>query len=165
MKFLKFFLLVLGLITITSAMGAELKVGWINIERIFREAGPAQKATKKLEKEFDKRQTDIQKIGKQMTDLQTQIDKEGMTMSEADRAQKERELANLNRDFQRMQREFREDLNTRRNEEFASIQERANKVIREIAESEKFDLILTDAIYASPRIDITDKVLKALSDK
>ncbi len=165
MKFLKFFLLVLGLITITSAMGAELKVGWINIERIFREAGPAQKATKKLEKEFDKRQTDIQKIGKQMTDLQTQIDKEGVTMSEADRAQKERELANLNRDFQRMQREFREDLNTRRNEEFASIQERANKVIREIAESEKFDLILTDAIYASPRIDITDKVLKALSDK
>jgi outer membrane protein len=83
-------------------------------------------------------------------------------LSEADRSRKERDLANLNRDFQRMQREFREDLNTRRNEEFASIQERANKTIKEIAESEKYDLILTDAIYAGPRIDITDKVLKAL---
>ena len=165
MKPFKVFVLVLGLLSLTPVFGADLKVGWINIERIFREAGPAQKATKKLEKEFDKRQAEIQKIGKQMSDLQTQLDKEGMTMSEADRSQKERELANLNRDFQRMQREFREDLNMRRNEEFASIQERANKVIREIAESEKYDLILTDVIYASPKIDITDKVLKALADK
>ncbi len=165
MKPFKVFVLVMGLLSLAPALAADIKVGWINIERIFREAGPAQKATKKLEKEFDKRQADIQKIGKQMSDLQTQLDKEGMTMSDADRAQKERELATLNRDFQRMQREFREDLNTRRNEEFASIQERANKAIREIAESEKYDLILTDAIYASPKIDITDKVLKALADK
>jgi len=165
MKSFKLFVLVMGLLALMPVMGADLKLGWINIERIFREAGPAQKATKKLEKEFDKRQGDIQKIGKQMSDLQTQLDKEGMTMTEADRARKERDLANLNRDFQRMQREFREDLNTRRNEEFASIQERANKVIREIAESEKYDLILTEAIYASPKIDITEKVLKALADK
>jgi len=165
MKSFKLFVLVMGLLALTPVMGADLKLGWINIERIFREAGPAQKATKKLEKEFDKRQGDIQKIGKQMSDLQAQLDKEGMTMTEGDRARKERDLANLNRDFQRMQREFREDLNTRRNEEFASIQERANKVIREIAESEKYDLILTEAIYASPKIDITEKVLKALADK
>ncbi len=165
MKPFKFIVLMMGLLALAPVMGADLKLGWINIERIFREAGPAQKATKKLEKEFDKRQGDIQKIGKQMSDLQSQLDKEGMTMTEADRARKERDLANLNRDFQRMQREFREDLNTRRNEEFASIQERANKVIREIAESEKYDLILTEAIYASPKIDITEKVLKALADK
>jgi len=86
-------------------------------------------------------------------------------MSEADRTRKERDLANLNRDFQRMQREFREDLNSRRNEELASIQERANKVIKEMAEAEKYDLIVSDAIYASPKIDITERVLKALADK
>lgn len=165
MKSLKIILLVCGLLGLSTVFAADPKIGWINIERIFREAGPAQKATKKLEKEFDKRQSDIQKLGKDMADRQSDLDKNGMTMSESDRARKERELANMNRDFQRMQREFREDLNTRRNEEFASIQERANKVIREIAESEKYDLILSDAIYASPRIDITDKVLKALSDK
>ena len=86
-------------------------------------------------------------------------------MSETERRNKERDLANLNRDFQRMQREFREDLNLRRNEELAAVQERANKAIIAIAESEKFDLILQEAVYASPRIDITDKVLKALADK
>lgn len=165
MKMTRWILLLMGLLTVWPAVAGELKVGWINIERIFREAGPAQKATKKLEKEFDKRQTDIQKVGKQLSDMQSELDKEGMSMSDADRAAKERALANLNREYQRMQREFREDLNMRRNEEFASIQERANQVIHEIAESEKYDLILTDAIYAGPRIDITDKVLKALADK
>ncbi|NDU85333.1 MAG: OmpH family outer membrane protein [Ferrovum sp.] len=162
-KTAKYFSLLTALVWMTStAVATELKVGWINIERIFREAAPAQMATKKLEKEFDKRQVDLQKVGKQMQEEQADLDKNGMTLSEADRSRKERDLANLNRDFQRMQREFREDLNTRRNEEFASIQERANKTIKEIAESEKYDLILTDAIYAGPRIDITDKVLKAL---
>ncbi len=165
MKMTRWIVLQIGLFTVWPAMAGDLKVGWINIERIFREAGPAQKATKKLEKEFDKRQADIQKVGKQLSDMQSELDKEGMSMNDADRAAKERALANLNREYQRMQREFREDLNMRRNEEFASIQERANQVIREIAESEKYDLILTDAIYAGPRIDITDKVLKALADK
>lgn len=145
-----------------SAMATELKVGWINIERIFREAAPAQQATKQLEREFDKRQVDLQKMGKQIQQQQTELDKNGVTMSESERSRKERDLANTNRDFQRMQREFREDLNTRRNEEFASIQERANKAIHEIAESEKYDLILTDAIYAGPRIDITDRIIKVL---
>ncbi|MDA8415908.1 MAG: OmpH family outer membrane protein [Betaproteobacteria bacterium] len=145
-----------------NAMATELKIGWINIERIFREAAPAQQATRKLEKEFDKRQVDLQKMSKQIQEQQSELDKNGMTMSESERAHKERDIATLNRDFQRMQREFREDLNTRRNEEFASIQERANKAIREIAESEKYDLILTDAIYAGPRIDITERILKML---
>ena len=148
----------------TSVMATELKVGWINIERIFREAAPAQAATKKLEKEFDKRQAELQKMGKQIQDQQAELDKNGMTMGEGERAHKERDLANLNRDFQRMQREFREDLNTRRNEEFASIQERANKAIKEIATTENYDLILTDAIYAGPRIDITDRILKILDE-
>jgi outer membrane protein len=98
--------------------------------------------------------------------LQTVLDKDGATMAEAERRNKERDLANQSRDLQRMQREFREDLNLRRNEELAGIQERANKVIQQIAEAEKFDLILQDpVVYASQRIDITDKVIKALADK
>ncbi len=145
-----------------QVFAVELKVGFVNTERIFREAGPAQKAQKKLEKEFAVRDGELQKMGKQVRDLQAQVEKESVTMSEADKRNKERDLANLNRDFQRQTREFREDLNMRKNEELATVQERANKVIKEIAESEKFDLIVQDAVFASTKIDITDKVLKAL---
>jgi outer membrane protein len=165
MKILRILSSLILILALTPAFGGDLKLGWINIERIFREAGPAQKAAKKLEKEFAQRDSDLQKLAKQTRDLQAQLDKEGMTMTEADRAKKERDLANMTRDYQRLQREFREDLNIRRNEELASVQERANKVIKEIAESEKYDLIVSDAVYANPRIDITDKVLKALADK
>lgn len=149
----------------TSSFAVDLKIGFVNTERIFREAGPSQKAQKKLEKEFASRDQELQKMAKQARDLQQSLEKEAVTMSEADKAKKERELASLNRDFQRMQREFREDLNLRKNEELAQVQERANKVIKEIADTEKYDLIVQDAVFASPKIDITDKVLKALTDK
>jgi len=143
----------------------ELKVGFVSTERVFREAAPAVKALKKIEKEFANRDQEIQKLVKQARDMQTLLEKEGMTMSESDRRDKEQDLARMNRDLQRMQREFREDLNLRKNEELATVLERANKVIQQIAESEKFDLILQEAVYRSPRIDITEKVLKALADK
>ena len=148
-----------------QAGAAEFKIGFVNTERVFREAAPAVKAQKKLEKEFAARDQELQKMTKQAKDLQTYLEKEGVTISDAERRNKERDLANLNRDFQRLQREFREDLNLRRNEELAQVQERANKVIQSIAEAEKFDLILQEAVYASPRIDITDKVLKSLTEK
>jgi outer membrane protein len=144
---------------------SDIKIGFVNTERIFREAGPAQRAQKKLEKEFAQRDADLQKMARQARDLQASLEKDGPTMSESEKSKRERELAGLNRDFQRMQREFREDLNQRRNEELASVQDRANKVIKEIADGEKFDLIVQDAVFASPKIDITDKVLKALADK
>jgi outer membrane protein len=144
---------------------ADLKIGFVQTERIFREAAPAQKSQRKLEKEFADRDASLQKLAKQTQDLQNQLTKDGATMSESERSRKERDLASMNRDFQRLQREFREDLNTRRNEELAAVQERANKVIKELAESEKYDLILQDAIYAGPKIDITERVLKALADK
>lgn len=150
------------LLTFAQGALAETKIGFVNTDRIFRDASPAVKAQKKLEKEFGPRDQELQKMAKQLRDLQTKLEKEGMTMSEADRRNKERDLANLSREFQRTQREFREDLNIRRNEELAQLQEKANKVIQNIAESDKFDLILQDAVYSSPRIDITDKVLKAL---
>jgi outer membrane protein len=147
-------------------IAADYKIGFVNTERLFREATPAKRAQAKIEKEFATRDAEIQKLVKQVRDLQTSLDKDGPTMAESERRNKERDLANQSRDLQRMQREFREDLNLRRNEELSGIQERANKVIQQIAESEKFDLILQDpVVYASQRIDITDKVIKALADK
>jgi outer membrane protein len=152
--------------SLAFAQGTDFKVGFVNTERLFREATPAKRAQQKLEKEFAGRDADIQKLSKDVRDLQAQLEKEGITMAEADRRNKERDLANMTRDLQRLQREFREDLNLRRNEELAAVQERANKVIQQIAEAEKFDLILQDpVVFASPRIDITDKVIKALADK
>jgi outer membrane protein len=105
------------------------------------------------------------RLEKQGRDLEAMLAKEGVTLPEAERAARDRQLGQLTRDFQRLQREFREDLNLRRNEELVTLQERANKVINEIAEKEKFDLIVQEAVFASARIDITDKVLKALGDK
>jgi outer membrane protein len=149
-----------------AAVAADYKIGFVNTERLFREAAPAKRAQAKLEKEFATRDQELGKMARQVRELQAQLDKDGATMTEADRRNKERDLANLSRDMQRAQREFREDLNLRRNEELASVQERANKVIQGIAESEKFDLILQDpVVYASQRIDITEKVIKALADK
>jgi outer membrane protein len=148
------------------AQAADYKLGFVNTERLFRDAAPAKRAQLKLEREFAARDAEVQKLSKQVQALQTSLEKDGATMAEAERRNKERDLANLSRDFQRSQREFREDLNLRKNEELASLQERANKVIQAIAEAEKFDLILQDPIvYASQRIDITDKVIKALADK
>jgi outer membrane protein len=150
----------------TVAQTGEYKIGFVNTERLFRDAAPAKRAQQKIEKEFAVRNGELQKLSKQVRDLQALLEKDGVTMAEAERRNRERDLANLSRDLQRSEREFREDLNLRRNEELASVQERANKVIQQIAESEKFDLIIQDpVVYASPKIDITDKVIKALADK
>jgi outer membrane protein len=143
---------------------AETRIGFVNTERIFRDAPAAVKAQKKIEKEFEKRDQDLQKLAKQLQGMQESIDKESVTLSDSDRRAKEREFSDLNRDFQRKQREFREDLNQRRNEELAVVLERANKTIKQIAEAEKYDIILQEAVYASPRIDITEKVIKALGE-
>jgi outer membrane protein len=142
---------------------AELKIGFIDAERINRESAPAEVASKRLEKEFAPRAQDLQRREAQIKTLQGQIEKESMTMSESDRRAKEQELARYTLDFQRLQREYREDLNLRRNQELQSLFERANRVIKQIAEAEKFDLIVQEAVYRSPRIDITERVLKALA--
>ena len=165
MKQARLILMAAALMVAPLSQAADLKIGFVQTERIFREAAPALKSQRKLEKEFAERDGNLQKLAKQTADLQNQLAKDGPTMTEADRSRKERDLAAMNRDFQRLQREFREDLNTRRNEELAAVQERANKVIKELAEAEKYDLILQDVIYAGPKIDITERVLKALADK
>ena len=148
-----------------SASAAEFKIGFVNTEKVFRDAAPAVKAQKKIEQEFAKRDQEMQKTAEQIRKLQEALEKNTVTMSEADRRNKEREFGELNKDFQRKQREFREDLNQRRNEELAAVLERANRTIKAIAEAEKYDIIFQEAVYASPRIDITDKVIKALEDK
>ena len=151
---------------LATAQAADYKIGFVNTERLFRDAAPAKRAQQKLEKEFAARDAEIQKLAKQVRDLQALLEKDGITMADAERRNREHDLANLSRDLTRSQREFREDLNLRRNEEFASVQDRANKVIQQIAEAEKFDLIIQDpVVYASQKIDITEKVIKALADK
>lgn len=158
----RFFIVLLALALPFAAHASELKIGYVNTEKVFRDSQLAVKAQKKLEKEFQVREQNIQKQVKQARDLQAYLEKEGMTLSEADRVKKQKDLANLSRDIQHDQRSFREDLNQRKNEEFAGVQERARKVIMEIAEKEKFDLILENVVYASPKADITDRVLKSL---
>ena len=143
----------------------EMKIGFVNTERVFREAAPAKRAQQKLEREFSARNAELGKIEKQGRDLQTELERENVTMPESARREKERQLADISRTFQRIQREIREDLNLRRNEELASVQERATRVINQIAEQEKFDLVIQEAVFASGRIDITEKVIKALADK
>jgi outer membrane protein len=147
-----------------AAGAADLKIGFIDAERINRESAPAERASKQLEKEFAPRAQELQRREAQIKALQGQLEKEAVTMSESDRRAKEQELTRVSLDFQRMQREYREDLNLRRNQELSALFERANRVIRQIAEAEKFDLILQEAVYRSPRLDITERVLKALAE-
>jgi outer membrane protein len=148
-----------------AAAQAENKLGFVNTERILREAAPAVRAQKKIEAEFSKRDQEMARLADQLKRMQDELEKQGVTMAESQRRTKEREFGELNRDFQRRQREFREDLNQRRNEELAQVVEQANRVIRQIAEQEKYDIIFQDAVYANPRIDITERVIKALDGK
>ncbi|HEV2611269.1 MAG TPA: OmpH family outer membrane protein [Noviherbaspirillum sp.] len=141
----------------------ESRIGFVNTERIFREAAPAKTAQAKIEQEFSKRDKDLQEMAARLKTMSDRLDKDASILSESDRVKRQRELADLDKDFQRKQREFREDLNQRRNEELAIVLERTNKVIKQIAETEKYDIVFQEAVYASPRIDITDKVLKALN--
>ena len=161
----KLIFVAMSLLVGSTAVAAEFKIGFVNTERVFRDAAPAVRAQKKIEQEFAKRDQDMQKMAEQIRKLQESLEKNTVTMTESDRRNKEREFGELSKDFQRKQREFREDLNQRRNEELAAVLERANRTIKAIAESEKYDIIFQEAVYASPRIDITDKVIKALEDK
>ena len=147
-----------------AAASDTLKVGYVNTQRIFRDAPTAVKAAKKIETEFSKRDQELQRVAKQLQTMQEGLEKNAVTMSENERRSKEKEFGDLSREFQRRQREFREDLNLRQNEENAAVIERANRAINQIADSEKYDLILQDVVWVSPRLDITERVIKALSD-
>ncbi len=156
-------LLTLLLLMAGAVHAADLKVGFVDAERVNRESAPADEASKRLEKEFQPRVQEIQRREAAIKATQAQFEKDALTMSENDRRSREQEMSRQIVDLQRLQREFQEDLNLRRNQELGGLLERANKIIRQIAEAEKYDLILQEAVYRSPRIDITDRVLKALA--
>jgi len=146
------------------AGAADIKIGFVDVERIRRESAPAERASKQLEKEFAPRAQELQRREAQVKSLQGQLEKDVMTMSEGERRSKEQELSRLSLDLQRLQREYREDLNMRRNQELGTLFERADRVIKQIADAENFDLILQEAVFRSPRIDITERVIKALAE-
>ncbi len=156
-------LFVAGLFVVSGVQAQDMKVGVVNTERIFREATPYKAAQSKIEQEFSKRQKDLEAMATRVKSMADRLDKDAAVLSESDRNKRQRELVEADKDFQRTQREFKEDLNQRRNEEMANVIDRTNRVIKQIAETEKYDLVLQEAVYISPRVDITDKVLKALS--
>jgi len=156
---------IFAFVALPFTASAENRIGFVNTERILRDAAPAVRAQKKIEAEFSKRDQEMARVAAQLKHMQDELEKNAITLSESARRSKEREFADLSREFQRKQREFREDLNQRRNEELAQVVEQANRVIRQIAEQEKYDIIFQDAVYANPRIDITDRVIKTLEGR
>lgn len=148
----------------TNVSGQELKIGFVNTDRVFKEAAPALRSQKKLQDEFAPRDQEIKAVNAQATEVKAKLEKDGLTMAESEKRALESELARLSREIQRLQREFREELNLRKQEELKVILRIANEEIDKIAAEEKYDLILQEAVYRSDRLDITDKVIKALED-
>jgi len=146
------------------AFSQELKVGVVNSDRILRDSAPARAAMQKLEAEFSTRDKELQDMGARLKTAAERFEKDGPVMSESDRIRRQRELAEMDREFQRKTREFREDFNQRRHEELQGLLERTNRIIRQIAEQEKYDLIVQEAVYFNPRIDMTERVLRALNN-
>ena len=141
----------------------EFKIGIVNIDRIFREANSAKAAQAKLEQEFGKREKEVADLGAQLKTLADKFDREAPTLAESQRTVRQKQLVEQDRDFQRKRREFQEDLNARKNEELQQVIERANRIVKTVAEAEKYDLVLQEAVYANPKHDITDKVIRALN--
>lgn len=155
----------LCLFAFAASHAQEVKVGFVNSERIMRDSGPAKSATAKLEAEFSKREKELRDMQNRLKAMSDKLEKDMPVLAESDRIKRQRELADYGQDFQSKNRRYREDLMQRRNEEFAAVLDRINKVINNIAQTEKYDLIVQDAVYFSPKVDITDKVLRALGGK
>ena len=152
----------LGSLTLT-AYAADFKAGFVNTDRIFREATSAKAAQTKLEQEFSKRERELTAAGKALKSASESFERDAPTLSESQRIAKQRALVEQDREFQRKSREFQEDLIARKNEELARVLEQANRVVQQVAEAEKYDVILQEAVYVNPKHDITDKVIKALN--
>ncbi len=160
-------LVLTGLMTFTLfAQSAELKVGYVQVDKILQEAPQTAESGKKLEREFNPRSQELDRMAKQIKDLESALDKEGITITETERRSKERDIQNIKVEFQRKQRELREDINLRKNEELGSLQDRINKAVQSVAKAENYDLVMYSGVaYAADKLDITDKVLKLLGKK
>ena len=152
-----------ALVLALQVQAQEFRVGFVNTDRIFREANTAKAAQAKLEQEFSRREKELAEQGNALKSLSDRFEREAPTLSESQRAQRQRQLLEQDRDFQRKRREFQEDLNARKNEELQQVLERANRVVKQVAEAEKYDVVLQEAVYINPKHDITDKVIKALN--
>ena len=150
-------------VTALAAHAQEFRVGFVNTDRIFREANTAKQAQAKLEQEFARREKELVDMGNTLKTASEKLERDAPTLSETQRNQRQKQLVDQDRDFQRKRREFQEDLNTRKNEEFQQVLERANRVVRQVAEAEKYDLVLQEAVYINPKHDITEKVIKAIN--
>ena len=139
------------------------RIGFVNTDRMLREAAPAKAAQTKLEQEFSRREKELDDAGLALKTASERFEREAPTMSESQRNTRQRQLLEQDREFQRKRREFQEDLNARKQEELQHILDRANRVVKQVAEAEKYDVILQEAVYVNPRLDITDKVIKALN--
>ncbi|PWW46466.1 OmpH family outer membrane protein [Melaminivora alkalimesophila] len=146
-----------------QAQAEEFKAGFVNTDRVFREANSAKAAQAKLEQEFSRREKELVDQGNALKAATEKFEREAPTMAESQRIQRQRQLVEQDRDFQRKRREFQEDLSARKNEELAQVLERANRVVKQVAEAEKYDVILQEAVYVNPKHDITDKVIKAMN--
>ena len=149
--------------TAAGVSAQELKIGYVNSDRVLRDALPAKAAQAKLEAEFSKREKDLNELATRLKAASDRLDKESPTLAETERVRRQRELVDQDRELQRKRREFQEDLSHRKNEELGAVVERTNRVIKQIFETEKYDLILQEAVFWSPKVDITDKVIKALN--
>ena len=148
---------------LAAAQEVPAKIGYVSLERIIRESTAAKSAQERIQQEFARRDKELQELSARLKQASEKLERDAPVLGESERLRRQRELADLDREFQRKQREFREDVNQRRNEELAAVIERANRVIRQIAEQERYDVIIQDAVHVSPRIDMTEKVLRALN--
>ena len=157
-------LLAMGLFVLAAPVRAqEFRLGFVSLDRIIKEAVPAKTAQAKLEQEFSKREKELQEQGATLKSMADKLEREALTLTDSQRTLRQKQVIEQDRDFQRKRREFQEDLNARRNEELQQVFERANKVVKQVADAEKYDLILQEAVYVNPKYDITDKVIKALN--
>ena len=152
-----------GLLVCTQVQAQEFRIGFVSTDRIFKEASTAKAAQSKLEQEFSKREKDLVDLQASLKSMADKFEREAPTLAEAQRTSRQKQLVDQDREFQRKRREFQEDLNSRKNEELQQVLERANKVVKQVAESEKYDLVLQEAVYVNPKHDITDKVIKVLN--
>jgi outer membrane protein len=162
--FLRQSLLVVALgLWVGASMAQEFRIGFVNTDRIFRESNPAKAAQTKLEAEFSKREKELADLGTQLKSASEKFERDAPTLAESQRVSRQRQLVEQDRDFERRRREFQEDLGARKNEELQQVIERANRVIKQVAENEKFDLVIQEAVYINPKHDITDRVLKVIN--
>ena len=161
---IRLLLVAFGLATVAfSAMAQEFRIGFVNTDRIFRETTTAKAAQVKLEQEFSRREKELNDLGNNLKTASEKFEREAPTLAESQRNTRQKQLVEQDRDFQRKRREFQEDLNARKNEELQAVLERANRLVKQVAEAEKYDIVLQEAVYINPKHDITDKVLKALN--